>query len=385
MSAVGEVADPSMGMVKSTAIIRDDDGIITVSSDNSIRVWLKRSNGQYWPSVCHFLTSAGRKIKIDHDSRQVFIGQESGTVQLFELSEDLNVLASKRVFNSHDVPVNDLALCKKKNWIISGGADGTISISEIGSGVKVSDYRCTIVPKNIDIDADSGVLFCGTSEGSIILVRISSDGICSEVNKLQGHTSEITSILWEPKTNFLFSCSSDKTIMCWDIGGKKGLYLRLQGHQDIPISLSFKDMSLYSIGTAGNCICWDMTKQRSAPPEWTESDSCEICKGPFFWNFKQMWEEKTMGKRQHHCRKCGKALCQKCASNQIVMPKLGFEFSPVRVCKSCSESVSDADKTPLAKMTSFNRQCINIEIDHTLSRVATINRNKSISLFNLEF
>ena len=72
-------------------------------------------------------------------------------MQLFELSEDLNVLASKRVFNSHDVPVNDLALCKKKNWIISGGADGTISISEIGSGVKVSDYRCTIVPKNIDV------------------------------------------------------------------------------------------------------------------------------------------------------------------------------------------------------------------------------------------
>ena len=88
---------------------------------------------------------------VDHDSRQVFIGQESGTLQLFELSEDLNVLASKRVFNSHDVPVNDLALCKKKNWIISGGADGTISISEIGSGVKVSDYRCTIVPKNIDV------------------------------------------------------------------------------------------------------------------------------------------------------------------------------------------------------------------------------------------
>ena len=82
----------------------------------------------------------------------------------------------------------------------------------------------------------------------------------------------------------------------------------------------------------------------------------QICKGPFFWNFKQMWEEKTMGKRQHHCRKCGKALCQKCASNQIVMPKLGFEFSPVRVCKACFDSVSDADKTPLAEKISFNRQ-----------------------------
>ena len=70
---------------------------------------------------------------------------------MFELSEDLNVLASKRVFNAHNVPVNDLVLCKKKNWIISGGADGTISISEIGSGVKVSDFRCTIVPKNIDV------------------------------------------------------------------------------------------------------------------------------------------------------------------------------------------------------------------------------------------
>lgn len=98
------------------------------------------------------------QISVDHECRLVFIGQESGTVQMFELSEDLNVLASKRVFNSHDVPVNDLALCKKKNWIISGGADGTISISEIGSGVKVSDYRCTIVPKNIDVRKSSSTL-----------------------------------------------------------------------------------------------------------------------------------------------------------------------------------------------------------------------------------
>lgn len=33
-------------------------------------------------------------------------------------------------------------------------------------------------------------------------------------------------------------------------------------------------------------------------PQWLESDSCQKCEQPFFWNIKQMWDTKTLGLRQ---------------------------------------------------------------------------------------
>jgi hypothetical protein len=36
------------------------------------------------------------------------------------------------------------------------------------------------------------------------------------------------------------------------------------------------------------------------------------CNAPFFWNVKQMWEDKDVSiARQHHCRACGNAICDK--------------------------------------------------------------------------
>ena len=57
MASIGEVSDSSQGQITGVAIIRNDFGLITCAQDMSVRVWLKRSNGQYWPSVCHFLSS----------------------------------------------------------------------------------------------------------------------------------------------------------------------------------------------------------------------------------------------------------------------------------------------------------------------------------------
>ena len=33
-------------------------------------------------------------------------------------------------------------------------------------------------------------------------------------------------------------------------------------------------------------------------PEWSNSDVCQKCSTPFFWNVKAMWEAKTVGVRQ---------------------------------------------------------------------------------------
>lgn len=42
-------------------------------------------------------------------------------------------------------------------------------------------------------------------------------------------------------------------------------------------------------------------------PQWLDSDSCQKCEQPFFWNIKQMWDSKTIGLRQVRERPAGAA------------------------------------------------------------------------------
>ncbi len=38
--------------------------------------------------------------------------------------------------------------------------------------------------------------------------------------------------------------------------------------------------------------------RRQETPIWTESDICQICSSPFFWNIKKMWTDMAVGVRQ---------------------------------------------------------------------------------------
>ena len=57
-----------------------------------------------------------------------------------------------------------------------------------------------------------------------------------------------------------------------------------------------------------------------------------------------MWACDTgiTGISQHHCRKCGKAVCGACSSGTSRLPKLGFEL-PVRVCKQCVPEITEEE------------------------------------------
>jgi hypothetical protein len=93
-------------------------------------------------------------------------------------------------------------------------------------------------------------------------------------------------------------------------------------------------------------VIWDMDAKRKENPQWRESDVCEYCKVPFFWNFKVMWDTKSVGKRQHHCRRCGSAICDSCSSARSQIPVLGHEFQ-VRICNQCSTKISDDELVDL--------------------------------------
>lgn len=146
---------------------------------------------------------------------------------------------------------------------------------------------------------------------------------------------------WDANRKFLFSGGHDKTIICWDIGGQKGITYDLDGHKDRVQSLIFVPLTkqLLSGSEDGYIVVWDMDAKRKENPQWRESDNCEYCKKPFFWNVKAMWEQKTVGKRQHHCRRCGAAICDDCSKSRSSIPILGHEFE-VRICCQCGPKIT---------------------------------------------
>ncbi|KAF1669031.1 WD repeat and FYVE domain-containing protein 1, partial [Aptenodytes patagonicus] len=213
-------------------------------------------------------------------------------------------------------------------------------------------------------DHETWHAFVGDYSGQITLLKLEQN-TCSVITTLKGHEGSITSLWWDPVQRLLFSGASDHSIIMWDIGGRKGRTLLLQGHQYVMVSyFSF------------------MFCNEHRAPQWLESDSCQKCEQPFFWNIKQMWDTKTLGLRQHHCRKCGQAVCGKCSTKRSSYPIMGFEFQ-VRVCDSCFESIKDEDRTSLATFHEGKHNISHMSMDISRGLMVTCGSDRIVKIWDM--
>ncbi|KAH0624013.1 hypothetical protein JD844_007294 [Phrynosoma platyrhinos] len=239
----------------------------------------------------------------------------------------------------------------------------------------------------------------------------------------------IASLWWDPVQRLLFSGASDNSIIMWDIGGRRGRTLLLQGHhafhQDkivpmvtykkardlghpkaksmlkivlkshkaVPAVMETCDKvqalcylqltrQLVSCSADGGITVWNMDINREEAPQWLDSDSCQKCEQPFFWNIKQMWDTKTLGLRQHHCRKCGQAVCGKCSTKRSSYPVMGFEFQ-VRVCDSCFDSIKDEDRTSLATFHEGKHNISHMSMDISRGLMVTCGSDRVVKIWDM--
>jgi len=97
--------------------------ILTASADRSVRIWLLRDSGQFWPSICHYMTSSAVSLAADKASRTVFVGTEGGLVSEFVLAEDFNRMEHRRDYLAHQAGVAQVEYCPKQKWLLSAGKD----------------------------------------------------------------------------------------------------------------------------------------------------------------------------------------------------------------------------------------------------------------------
>ncbi|CAH8623311.1 unnamed protein product, partial [Dicrocoelium dendriticum] len=337
--------------VNSVLFLPGKECIITGTDDRSLRVWMKRDSSRFWPSAMEILPS-------DVETSCIFAGLDNGTVMEFVLAEDLNHMKHKRDYLPHTAKVTGVIHVFDRKWLLSVSKDQTVACYSTETGKCLAGHQLEAPGTCLQYDNGSRYIFVGDTSGGITLLGLNESSgqvECRTIRELRAQEQTITSLSWDRVNSRLFSSSADRTVILWDIGGAKGLAFKLQGHsKDVSAVLWWADgnsrntgdLSMnaglaISGGLDGLLVFWRMDPSRTGSPPWCNSDVCQICGTPFFWNVKKMWNVMAVGVRQHHCRRCGKAVCDKCSPFRSSLPTMGFERD-VRMCNVCSGLITDA-------------------------------------------
>ncbi|TGZ76067.1 hypothetical protein CRM22_000009 [Opisthorchis felineus] len=371
--------------------------IVTGTEDRSLRVWMRRDTGRFWPSAMEVLPSPVTCLTYCSEARQIYAGLDNGTVVEFILAEDLNHLQHKRDYLSHTARVNAIISALDMKWIISTSKDRTVAWYSSETGKHLSGYQLEAAGTCLEYDAGSHYVFAGDASGRITLLSLTHSGgntECRSVRELRVHEQGVTSLSWDSLNSRLFSSSNNRSVILWDIGGAKGTAIDLQGHSKDATCVSWWPAGnsqaaaqhrglAVSGGLDGLVIFWLMDPSRVEAPSWSESDVCQICGTPFFWNVKKMWDVMSVGVRQHHCRRCGKAVCDKCSPSRSSLPAMGFERD-VRMCNVCSPSITDADRRSLAILFDARHPILRLRIEESLNLLLTIGRDRVLKVWDIK-
>ncbi|XP_026174552.1 WD repeat and FYVE domain-containing protein 1 isoform X2 [Mastacembelus armatus] len=220
--------------VNAAVLIPKEDGVITVSEDRTIRVWLKRDSGQYWPSIYHTVSSPCSCMSYHHDSRRIFIGQDNGAVVEFLISEDFNKMNHVKTYPAHQNRVSDMIFSLESEWVVSTGHDKSVSWMCTQSGSMLGRHYFTAWASCLQYDHETQHAFVGDYSGQITLLKLEKQTY-STITTLKGHEGSVGALWWDPIQRLLFSGASDHSVIMWDIGGRKGRTLLLQGHQQVSV------------------------------------------------------------------------------------------------------------------------------------------------------
>lgn len=133
----------------------------------TVRVWLKRDSGQYWPSVCQYMGAAATAMNYCAETRQLFVGLENGAINVrisqpsriwkpsyqdvetivyfcykeFILETDYNRMTPMRECLSHQGRVTGIIFALNCEWVLSIGRDKLFQFHCSETGQRIGSFQ----------------------------------------------------------------------------------------------------------------------------------------------------------------------------------------------------------------------------------------------------
>merc|ERR1740130_1433552 len=126
-----------------------------------------------------------------------------------------------------------VAFSPDSKLVVSGSDDETVRVWEAATGKEVQKLEGhSSDVTSVAFSPDSKLVVSGSDDKT---VRVWEAATGKEVQKLKGHSESVTSVAFSPDSKLVVSGSRDKTVRVWETAtGKK--VQKLEGHSDdVPI------------------------------------------------------------------------------------------------------------------------------------------------------
>lgn len=192
-----------------------------------------------WLEVCLFTDcccclpeAPAASMFFDHQTRRLFVGLDNGSVTEFQVADDYNKMTQSRNYPAHQARVMEIVFSPTTEWLLSVAKDKFLFIHCTATGRRLFGFPDCGVCTSLQYDVQSKTAFVGNEKGQILMLKHDGNNL-KLMTTLKGHMSSIRCLKWEPQRQMLFSGGYDYSIVCWDIGGKKGTTYELQGHRSV--------------------------------------------------------------------------------------------------------------------------------------------------------
>lgn len=212
-------------VVKSVAISRDGQRIVSGSYDGTVRVWHSTSGAQFCSLSCH--ESHVRSAAVSPDGKFIVTGSEDGKVRFWDVDNEVELPCLRH----HGAAVHCVAFSPDGKRVAAGARDGTINVwaTVDGAMLHCMDRHRELV-LCVAFSFDGRRMVSGSWDRTL---RIWDAASGTELACLSGHSRGVTSAVFSPDKNVtrIVSGSEDCTVRVWDASNGVEV-LRLTDHRD---------------------------------------------------------------------------------------------------------------------------------------------------------
>jgi transcription initiation factor TFIID subunit 5 len=127
----------------------------------------------------------------------------------------------------HSQPVYALSWSPEQRYLLTGGGDGAVRLSDVENGQSLVSYQAHASPVWDVAFCPLGHYFLSGSHDRT--ARLWATDHAQPLRMLVGHLSDVTATAFHPNCNYAFTGSADKTVRLWDVSSGKCLRI-FAGH-----------------------------------------------------------------------------------------------------------------------------------------------------------
>lgn len=147
--------------------------------------------------------SAATALHYSHETKQLFVGMDNGTITEFAVAEDYNRIDHVRDYHAHQARVTGLHMTKSQ-WILSVARDKYFQYHSTKNGQRFGGYLCPAWCTALSFDEEAKYAFIGDYSGQITVCQLSENGV-KLINALKGHNGSIQTLFWDGSQGWLYS------------------------------------------------------------------------------------------------------------------------------------------------------------------------------------